>query len=75
MSLVGSSSRTTLRALSANWLTSPAYWTVVALSKVDLIGMPVELIEISKSNCRSSMETLNLPSLLITTIPTTPLWD
>lgn len=39
-SLVGSNSRTTLHALSASWLIKPAYWIVVALSKVDLIGMP-----------------------------------
>lgn len=36
----GSKSRTTLLALSANWLISPAYWTVVVLSRVLLTGIP-----------------------------------
>lgn len=40
-SLVGSRSRTTLLALSDSWLINPAYWTVVVLSIVVLIGIPV----------------------------------
>lgn len=40
MSLDGSRSRTTLRALSASWLIRPAYWTVVVLSSVDFTGIP-----------------------------------
>lgn len=39
-SLPGSKSRTTLRALSDNWLINPAYWTVVELSNVLFTGMP-----------------------------------
>ena len=46
-SLVGSSSLTTLQALSASWLIRPAYCTVVALSKVDLIGMPRKYLGIT----------------------------
>lgn len=41
-SLVGSRSRTTLLALSESWLINPAYWTVVVLSIVVLIGIPVQ---------------------------------
>lgn len=39
-SLPGSRSRTTLRALSDNWLIKPAYCTVVELSNVLFTGMP-----------------------------------
>lgn len=39
-SLPGSKSRTTLRALSDNWLIRPAYCTVVELSSVLFTGMP-----------------------------------
>lgn len=42
ISLEGSKSLTTLRALSANWLINPAYCTVVVLSRVDLTGIPKE---------------------------------
>lgn len=41
-SLPGSKSRTTLRALSDNWLIRPAYCTVVELSKVLFTGIPVK---------------------------------
>lgn len=39
-SLPGSKSRTTLRALSDNWLIKPAYCTVVELSNVLFTGIP-----------------------------------
>lgn len=35
-------SRTVLRALAVNWWINPAYWTVVELSIVVLIGMPIK---------------------------------
>ena len=38
----GSMSRTVLRALAVNWWINPAYWTVVELSIVVLIGMPIK---------------------------------
>ena len=37
----GSRSRTVILALAVSWWTSPAYWTVVALSIVVRIGIPV----------------------------------
>lgn len=37
----GSKSRTTLRAFVDSKLIKPAYWIVVALSKVDRIGIPI----------------------------------
>ena len=43
-SFVGSRSRTVLRALCANWVRRPAYCTVVELSNVVLIGIPVEKV-------------------------------
>ena len=39
----GSMSRTVLRALFVNWWINPAYWTVVELSIVVLIGMPIKI--------------------------------
>lgn len=51
-SLEGSKSRTTLRALSASWLISPAYCTVVVLSRVLFTGIP-EKVNKWSSSCNS----------------------
>ena len=76
-------SRTVLRALAVNWWINPAYWTVVELSIVVLIGMPIRKRRaLSKwNNPGGSSRVSNtrnwdgvVPSTLTTIIPITPLW-
>lgn len=58
-SLPGSRSRTTLRALSDNWLIRPAYWTVVELSKVLLTGMPENVLKIKRKKSINAISSKN----------------
>lgn len=51
----GSMSRTVLRALAVNWWINPAYWTVVELSIVVLIGMPIN----NKTCSKMSIQQMN----------------
>ena len=76
-------SRTVLRALAVNWWINPAYWTVVELSIVVLIGMPIRKRRAlsKRNNSGGSSRVSNtrnwdgvVPSTLTTIIPITPLW-
>ena len=69
-SFVGSSSLNMVLAWSTRLLRSPLYWTVVALSRVDLIGTFFKFCYLFVCVQKICLT----PSLLTTIVPITPLW-
>ena len=68
-SFVGSSSLNMVLAWSTRLFSSPLYWTVVALSRVDLIGTFLYFVTLR----HLMLDFLLTPSLFTTIVPITPL--
>ena len=67
---MGSSSLNMVLAWSTRLFSSPLYWTVVALSRVDLIGTFLYFVTLH----HLMLDFLLTPSLFTTIVPITPLW-